>query len=63
MIRLSLVLNRVLIIKTHTLKRYNLHIKESQLEKLTKIAEAKEEAVSRIIRDAIDDYLRDNIFE
>ena len=45
------------------MKRYNLHIKESQLEKLTKIAEAKEEAVSRIIRDAIDDYLRENIFE
>ena len=42
------------------MKRYNLHIKESQLEKLTKIAEDKEEPVSRIIRDAIDAYIKTN---
>ena len=41
------------------MKRYNLHLKISQLEKLEKLSEKKEEPVSRIIRNAIDDYLND----
>ena len=42
------------------MERYNLHLKESQLDKLKEIAEAKEETVSRIIRDAIDGYIKAN---
>jgi len=42
------------------MERYNLHLKDSQLKTLKEIAEAKEETVSRIIRDAIDGYIKAN---
>ncbi len=41
-----------------TMKRYNVHLKESQIEKLEKLAKKKEEPVSRLIRDAVDLYLK-----
>ena len=37
--------------------RYSLHIKKRQLDALNKLADVKEEKVSRLIRDAIDLYL------
>ena len=40
------------------MNRYNIHLKDSQVAKLKKIAEQQEEPVSRIIRDAIDKYLK-----
>ena len=41
------------------MKRYNVHLKDSQIEKLEKLAKESEEPVSRLIRDAIDAYLKE----
>ena len=40
------------------MKRYNVHLKNSQIEALEKMAKAQEEPVSRLIRDAIDAYIK-----
>lgn len=40
------------------MKRYNVHLKDSQLEKLEAIAKEREEPVSRLIRDAVDAYIK-----
>ena len=40
------------------MKRYNVHLKESQLKRLEELAKDKEESVSRLIRDSIDKYLQ-----
>ena len=40
------------------MKRYNVHLKESQLKQLEELAKDKEESVSRLIRDSIDKYLQ-----
>jgi predicted transcriptional regulator len=40
------------------MKRFQIHLKESQLERLEDIAKAKEEPVARLIRDAVDLYLK-----
>ena len=40
------------------MKRYNVHLKDSQLEKLDNIAKEREEPISRLIRDAVDQYIR-----
>lgn len=37
--------------------RYNVHLKEGQIDKLTKLSNEKEEPISRLIREAIDLYL------
>lgn len=39
------------------MKRYNVHLKDSQLDKLEKLSKKDEEPISRLIRDAIDAYL------
>lgn len=40
------------------MKRYNVHLKESQLKRLEELAKDREESVSRLIRDSIDKYLQ-----
>jgi len=40
------------------MKRYNVHLKDSQIAALEKIAKAEEEPVSRLIRDAVDMYIK-----
>ena len=40
------------------MERYNLHLKGTQLEALKALADEREETVSRLIRDAVDAYLR-----
>ena len=41
-----------------SVERYNLYLKEKQLKALEKLSKDTEEPVSRIIRDAIDKYLK-----
>jgi len=38
-------------------KKYQMYLKESQLEKLAALSKKTEEPVSRLVRDAIDAYL------
>lgn len=45
-------------LKAYYMKRYNVHLKDSQLEKLEAIAKEREEPVSRLIRDAVDAYIK-----
>lgn len=40
------------------MKRYNVHLKDSQIKELDKMAKAQEEPVSRLIRDAVDMYIK-----
>jgi len=40
------------------MKRYNVHLKDTQLKKLNSIAKEREEPISRLIRDAVDQYIR-----
>ena len=42
------------------MKRYQIHLKESQLERLEALSRENEEPVSRLIREAVDMYLAAN---
>jgi len=39
------------------MKRYNLYLSESQLEKFAKLSEARDISVSELIRRALDEYI------
>ena len=40
------------------MKRYQIYLKEKQYKELSKLSEDKEEPVARLIRDAVDLYLK-----